>query len=282
MKTKLHTHTGALLALGSALLFSLGGIIIKVMPWHALSINAARNLIALCITFVFIRAIRHKLVLNRSVLCGAVAFAATSTLFCLATKMTTAANAILLQYTSPLFILLFTVLFFRQKPKRADLLMCGAVILGVGCFFFDSLAGGHLAGDCVALASGVMYAVVFMSNILPGGDAMSSFFFGEVLSVLIGAPFLLRETQFTPLALGGAAALGGIIGVGYILLSVALRTTKPITANLIGAVEPVLNPVWVMIFYGETLTPLALLGFAVVLISVVAYNILGARKREHP
>ena len=283
MLEKQHKNTalsGSLLVLASAIIFSLGGVVIKLLPWHSLSINAARNGVALLITAVFVRCIRHKLVFNKSVLLGAAAMAATTTLFCLATKMTTAANAILLQYTSPVFIILYSWLFFRQKPKKLDIGMCVASFAGIACFFMDSLSGGHLVGDGLALAAGAAYAVVFMSNLLPGGDAISAFFFGEVLSTAIGLPWLVQETAFTPAALAGGIGLGVIIGGGYVLLSIALCTTPPVAANLLSAVEPVLNPMWVALFYGEILTPLAMAGFIIVLASVVVYNVLVQRKRS--
>ncbi len=266
------------MALASALLFSFGGVIVKLMPWHALSVNSVRNAVAIIITIIYIKKIGHKLKFNRYILLGAISMMLTTTLYCLAIRMTTAANAILLQYTSPLFIILFTYLAFKVKPKRLDVSMCIAVFIGISCFFFDSLSTGNTVGELLALISGCTFAMVFMANILPGGDALSAFLIGEVISTVVGLPFLVKETDFSaPVVLGGVA-MGVIIGGGYVLLAVALRHVKPVTANLLGTIEPILNPVWVAIFYGETITPLAFVGMVIVIVSVALYNVLSAMK----
>lgn len=278
MKNKSFTAIGPLMAFLSAVLFSFGGVIIKFMPWGALSINFVRNFVACLITLLYMRIIHHKIKINRAVLTGAAAMSGVTITFCFATKLTTSANAILLQYTSPLFLILILWLVLKQKPQKRDLVMCAAVAVGILCFFFDSLSSGGAFGNALAMLSGTLYAVVFVCNTVKGGDALSSFFFGEVISSVIGFPFLLKETVFTPYAILGGLALGVIIGVGYAMLAEALKTTPPVAANLIGTAEPVLNPTWVAIFYGETMTPLAIVGFIIVLVSVLVYN-LGGRRR---
>lgn len=270
---------GPLAAFLSAFLFSFGGLVMKGIPWQPLTINGVRNAVALVITLTYLRATRHRLVFNRSVLLGAASMMLTTVLFCAANKMTTAANAILLQFTSPVFLILILWIFRGQRPKKRDAVMCLCVFAGILCFFVGGLTGGHLAGDGLALLSGVFYAVVFLSEDLPGGDAASAFFWGEVLSAAVGLPFLLGETVFTFPALGGALGLGFIIGVGYILLSLSLKTTPPVTATLMSAVEPVLNPTWVALLNGETMSPPSFAGFVVVLGSIVVYNLLLARKK---
>ena len=278
MENKRFAARGSIMAFLSALLFSCGGVIIKFMPWGAMSINFARNLVACLITLLYMRIIHHRIKINRTVLIGSAAMSGVTITFCFATKLTTSANAILLQYTSPLFLILILWVMFKQRPRRRDLFMCASVGIGILCFFFDSLSSGGMAGNMLALLSGMLYAFVFVFNTVKEGDALSSFFFGEVISSVVGLPFLLKETVFTPYAIMGGAALGIIIGVGYALLAEALKTTPPVAANLIGAVEPVLNPTWVAVFYGETMTPLAVVGFVIVLVSVVLYNFKGKRK----
>ena len=275
MTIKKRASLGFWMVLLSGLLFSFGGLIIKLLPWQPLSINAARNLVGVLITFIFAKAIGHKIVFNKSVLISAAAMAYTTTGFCIANKMTTAANTILLQFTSPVFVILFCWILWKQKPAKRDIIMCLCVFAGILCFFFESLSGGKILGDLIALSTGVTYAVVFLSNKMKGGDAVSAFFFGELLSAIIGLPFLLKETVFTPSVIGGAIIFGCFLGGGYILVSIGLRLgISPVRANLVSAIEPVLNPAWVSLFYGENMTGLSIVGFIVVLVSIVFFNLM--------
>lgn len=277
MQTSSSRAAGPLLALAAAVLFSFGGVIVKFLPWQSLSINGFRNLGAFFITLVYMRSQHVKFVFSPAVALGGLAMSFTTTGFCLGNKLTTAANAILLQYTSPVFIILFLWLIWRKRPSRRDVLMCCAVFLGIGCFFADSLSGGHLLGDALSLASGVTYSLVFIAGQMKGGDSISSFLLGEAVSALVGLPFLARETVFTPTTLLAGLALCCILGFGYVLMSLALRRVSPVTANLIGTAEPVLNPTWVALAFGERMTPMAFAGFAIVLGAVLAYNFAAAR-----
>ena len=271
---------GPLLVMLSGVLFSFGGLLIKSIPWNPLSINAGRNLIAALITFVFIKLSGQKIVLNKTVFISGLTMAFTTTGFCIANKMTTAANAILLQFTSPVFVILFCYLFWKQRPTKRDLGMCACVFLGIVCFFYESITRGDVLGDLLALATGVTYAVVFICNRMKGGNAASTFLVGEIMSAAIGLPFLLQETQMSPLIIGSILLFGFNLGAGYVLVSLGLRHIKPVQANLISAVEPVLNPVWVALFYHETMSGLAIAGFIIVLTSVIAFNMKKAKPEE--
>lgn len=131
----------------------------------------------------------------------------------------------------------------------------------------------------LALLSGVAYAGVFLMNELPDSDAISSVFWGDVLSAVTGLPFLLGEEKLEPVALTSLLVLGIFqVAVAYILLTIGLKTTPPVTASLISGIEPVLNPILVAVFYHETVGPLALAGAAIVIGGVVSYNVLQARQ----
>jgi drug/metabolite transporter (DMT)-like permease len=264
---------GYIFAFISAFIFSFGGVIIKLIPWQGLSINAARNGIALIITLVFMAVSGHKLRFNLTTILGGMAMAFTCTAFCAANKLTTAANAILLQYTSPVFVILLTWLAFRKAPQKRDLIMCAAVFAGIGFFFFESLSGGGFKGNMLALASAVTYAMMYIFSSLKSGDSISSFAIGQMLSTAVGLPFLVRETDFSMGPIAGALALGFILGGGYIFLSLALRWVSAVKVNLIGTIEPVCNPMWVVLIYGEHMTAFAIIGFVIVIAAVLIYNI---------
>ena len=117
---------GVLCVFAAAVLYSIGGLCIKVIPWNGMSINGARTAVALVVIGLYLWAIRHKPRMNRWVLLGALAVCGTNILFSIANKMTTAANAIVLQFTAPIFVMVFTAIFFRRRPGKLDLVTCAA------------------------------------------------------------------------------------------------------------------------------------------------------------
>ena len=273
------SRRGTLFVAAAAVLYSIGGLCIKVIPWNGMSINGGRTAIALLVIGGYMAASRHPLKFNRWVLLGALAVFATNSLFSVANKLTTAANAIVLQFTVPLFVMLFSALFFRRRPGKLDLAACAVIFGGILCFFLDSLSMGGGLGNLLALLSGVTYAGVFLMNEMPDSDAISSVFWGDVLSALAGLPFLLRETQFTAMALFSLVVLGVFqVGAAYVCLCIGLKTTPPVTASLISGIEPVLNPILVALFYGEQVGGFAMVGAAVVIVGVVGYNVLKGRQ----
>ena len=258
----------------AALCFSLGGLLIKLIPWNPLAINGARNLIACCMIGVYIRFTHHRLKFNRTVLAGAVCVFGVTTLFAVANKMTTAGNAIILQYTGPIWIILFMYLFFKKKPGRTEAAAILIVLAGILCFFFDSLSTGKWLGDLFALISGAFYAGVFMLNEFEKGDALSSMFFGQLLAGVLLSPLVAFETSFGVSVLIPVLLLGVVqVGLGYIFISIGTKYTDPVTASIIAALEPILNPVFVAVFYGETLGTLPIIGAVIVICGVLFYSV---------
>ena len=220
-------RTGTLCVFLAAVLYSIGGLCIKLIPWGGMAINGARTAIALGVIGAYL--IRHPLRFNRWVAVGALSIFGTNALFSVANKLTTAANVIVLQFTAPIFVILFSALFWRRKPGRLDLLACGIVFGGVLFFFADSLEMGGGLGNVLALLSGVAYAGVFLMNELPDSDAISSVFWGDVLSAVTGLPFLLGEAKLEPIALTSLLVLGisGLfVLVAIVVLWVAARSVS--------------------------------------------------------
>lgn len=270
---------GTLCVFLAAVLYSIGGLCIKVIPWHGMSINGGRNIISVLVVGAYLLIIRHPPRWDRWIALGAVSVCGTNVLFTLANKMTTAANAIVLQFTAPIFVILLSILFWHRRPQRLDLTVCAVTLLGVLCFFVESLEGGGMLGNVLALISGVTYAGVFLLNDLPNADPISSVFWGDVCSAVLGLPFLVRETEFTPTAVTSLVILGAFqVGVAYILMCEGLKTTPAVTASLISGIEPVLNPILVAVFYHETIGPVSLIGAVTVVGAVIIYNVLKARQ----
>ena len=275
-------RTGTLCVFLASLLYSIGGLCIKVIPWNGMSINSGRTLIALVVIGGYLAVIRHKPRFNRWIFLGAVCTFGTNTLYSVANKLTTAANTIVLQFTAPIFVIVFSALFWKRRPKKLDIAACAVVFGGVLFFFLDSLEAGGAVGNVLAVLSGAAYGGVFLLNDFPDSDAISSVFWGDVMSALTGLPFLVRETDFSSTALTSLVILGVFqVAVAYILLTNGLRTTPAVTASLVSGIEPVLNPLLVAVFYGEQVGRFALAGAAIVICGVVGYNVLkGMQEKE--
>ncbi len=268
-----------------AVCFSLGGVIVKSIPWGSMAINGARSLLAGLVILLYMKLRGHKLVINKSVLLGGAMMCATSALYVYANKLTTAASAILLQYTAPVFIIVYSAIFFKKKPDKWDILAIPVIAAGVICFFLDSLSGGggSMLGNLLALASGATYAVVFMMKMLPGSDNLSSVFMGCAIGAVIGFPSVLQETNFALPTLGAVLALSVFqFACAYICMAEGLEYTPPFTASLISTIEPILNPILAAIVIHETLGPTALTGAAIVIVGILAYNILKAKFPGNP
>ena len=263
--------------LGASICFSTGGLFMKLIPWNPLAINGARNLIACVVIGIYLIVIKHKLVINPTVLIGALCMAGVTTGYAVANKLTTAGNTIILQYTAPIWIMIMVYFFFGKKPSTAGAVSILIVLAGILCFFFEGMSTGRWLGDAIALLSGVFYAGVFMLNSFEKGDALSSVFLGQLLCGIVLSPLVLKETDFSAPVLWSVFFLGAVqVGLAYIFFTYGTKYIDPLTASIINAIEPILNPLLVAVFYGETLGPLSFIGAAIVLFGILYYNIKGA------
>ena len=281
MGESIRKRSSVLFVFLASVCFSTGGLFIKLIPWSALAINGARNLIGSLVIGLYLLATRRRLVFSRCVLIGALSLIGVTTLFAISNKLTTAANAIVLQFTAPVFVILLMVVLYRQRPSRADLITCFLVLLGVVLFFVDGLQAGNWLGNAAAVLSGLCYAGVFMMNTGKDADPISSCFLGQLAAGLILTPLCFLETDFSPPTLAAVAALGIVqVGGAYILFSIGIQHTPPITASLITGMEPILNPLWVAAFYGERVTPLSVIGSVIVFCSIMGYNLWTANRKR--
>ena len=272
---------GTIYVMLAAVLFSIGGLCIKMIPWGAMAINGGRNLIAVPVLLLYIKLTGHKLRMNRAVVFGAVCMCAVTTLFTLANKLTTAANTIILQFTAPIFAMIMTWFLLHKKPRRTDVITCAVVFVGIIFFFIDGISAGNQLGNILALLSGIAYAGVFMMNSFEQSDSLSSILYGQMLSAVIGIGFVFKETDFSASVLLLMAALGLLqLALAYIFMAKGLETVNAVTASLTAAIEPVLNPILVAIFYKEKITGLALIGAVIVLGTVLIYNVRQARLED--
>ncbi|MBP3544123.1 MAG: EamA family transporter [Lachnospiraceae bacterium] len=269
---------GACYAFISAVLFSTGGLFIKLIPWSGYAINSARNLFAILMMIAYLCLRKKKPAFNKTVFWGAVAYAVTNTCFTLATKMTSAANAIVLQFSAPIFIILIAWLILKKRPGALEIRACAVVFVGIICFFLDSLSLDGITGNVIALVSGISYAVYFSYKDLTHADYDSVLFYGQLISIIVGLPALITESAITTQSVIYAAALGIFqMGLAFMLLSKAIELTSAITASLISTIEPILNPILVAVFYGETIGRLSFVGATIVIVGIATYQVCSHR-----
>ena len=270
---------GTIYVLLSAILFSLGGLLIKSVPWSSVSIQGTRSIFSSVVIGGYMLLTGRKLVFNKSVFFGAICNMAMAFTFVMATKMTTAANAIVLQFTEPIFVILLMWLLYKKKPAKDAIVTCLLVFGGILCFFFESLSSGGMAGNLLAIFSGFAYALVFLMKKFPGADFESSILISNVMSILIGIPFFVKETNHSATVWGCIVLLGTLqCGLSYVFLSKGLDHVSPVTASLTSTIEPILNPILVAACYEEEIGVLAIIGAILVVGSATIYNLREAKK----
>jgi drug/metabolite transporter (DMT)-like permease len=262
----------------SAVLFSLAGVLIKMISWSSLSINGIRNLFAFLVMAIYLKKIHHKIVINKIVILGSVCNLLMNLTFAMATKMTSAANAIVLQFTEPIFLILILWVIWKQKPDKKAVMACIFVFTGILCFFFDELSVSGLVGNILAIVSGILYALVFPIKKMKNADFESSIVLSQIVSFFLFMPWYFNETDYSPKNFIFVMILGLFqLGIAYVFLAKGLEQVSPVSASLTSTIEPILNPIWVAIFYGELLRPIAIVGAAIVILSATAYNVINAK-----
>ena len=252
----------------TAIMWSLGGLLIKSIDAHPLAIAGVRGGIAALIMF----AVLKKPQINWSLpqIGAALAYAATTILFVIANKTTTAANAILLQFTAPIYVAFLAAWLLKEKTRLYDWLAVLVVMGGMVLFFLDNLSTQMLWGNLVAVGSGISFAffTVFM-RMQKDGSPLESVFLGSILTAVIGLPFLSQAipstNNWTLLVILGVVQLG----IPYIIYSRAIKHATALEAVLIPIIEPLLNPLWVFLVLGETPGILALIGGVLVIAAVI-------------
>lgn len=252
----------------AAILWSTSGLFVKLLDLAPLSILAGRSVFASIVFLIYLRRIPTRF--NRWQLLAAGAFILTQFLFITSTKMTTAANSIFLQYTAPIYIVLLAYWFLGEKPSRMDWVSMAVIFLGLVLFFGDELSTDGFYGNILAILSGVTSAVMIVSfRAQKDGNPAESNLIAFLVTAAFGMPFVLNDAWNINSILI-LAFLGVVqIGFAFIFFTKGIKHIPALEANLIGTLEPVLNPLWVFLFYGESMGRFALLGGVVVLGGVI-------------
>lgn len=266
-KNPAHTRAIGQLLL-AALFWSLGGLLIKSADWPPLAVAGGRGLVAAVFLALTNRPLRFTF--SPVQLLAALAYAGCTVLFVVATKLTTAANAILLQYTAPVWIALFGAWFLHERASRTDWLTIFVVLGGMGLFFADGLELASVLGNVTGVLSGVCFAAMTIAlRRQKDGSPVESIILGNVIAFLIGLPFMIGAPAPSPTGIAAIIALGVVqLGFSYWLYARAIRHVTALEAVIIPVVEPILNPVWVFLASAEKPSPWALLGGVIVLTAV--------------
>ena len=274
-----------LLVLGAAVLWSTGGLFIKATSLSAVQLSFGRSLLAAITVAIVTR--REGFGLNRVTSITSVLYAALLLLFVMATKLTTAANAIFLQYTAPVYVLILEPLFYKEKFRSRDLLTVAVCVVGMSLFFVGKLRPQDIDGNLLALGSGVCFALYFLllrHSRAREVNRASSVIYGNLIVVLICAPSFFNAARrgISTNDIGSMAYLGIIqIGFAYLLFTLAMaRGLRSLDASIVGYIEPVLNPIWVFLFIGERPSSWAIVGGAIIVSSVVCHMLIDARRRR--
>ena len=269
-------HIGMLEMVLCAVLWSIAGIFMKLLPWHGFAVAGIRSLIAGCTFLVYMAVKKIPFTIDRRILLAGVLAGCTYICFATANKLTTAANAIVLQFTSPIFILIYSALLFHQKTRKGDLITVFVVLAGIALFFFDQLTPSGILGNLVAILAGMFMAGMYVAvGTLDQNARFSAITIGQFFAFLVGLPVvLLTKPVFSTTAVFAILVLGVFqLGISYILYVKATETCPALACCLLGAVEPLLNPLWVLIFDGERPGVYALCGGLLVITAVTAWCI---------
>ncbi|MEA4902239.1 DMT family transporter [Desulfitobacterium sp.] len=272
-KSKNQRPRAILLLIITAILWSLGGMLIKSVNIHPLAIAGVRSIIASGVFLVLLG--KPKINGSTAQIGAAISYAGTVILFVLATKATTAANAIFLQYTAPIYVALLSSWLLKEKIRVLDWVTVFLVFGGMALFFLDNLSPTGILGNIFGLASGICFAfeAIFL-RMQKDGSPWESVFLGNLLTAVIGLPFLTQAWPNTfdwvELLILGVVQLG----ISYVLYSIAIKHTTAIEAILIPVIEPILNPVWVLLFVGEKPGFWAIVGGITVLAAITIRGVL--------
>lgn len=275
----------------TSICWSLGGVLIKLVDWNPFAIAGMRSFVAMVFLCLINKRLPHFLVHTTdevsgkkkinlpatiNILLGGILYAATMLTFVLATKKTTAANAIFLQYTSLIYVILFGPLLLKEKNTWIEYLTVAGLFLGMFILIGGDLSGGSMAGNLLALASGLNYG--FSSIFLrrqKDSDPVDSLILANFLCFVITIPFIFTSGMPSLKSWGGLLILGIIqIGLASYFWGKGIKKSTAITVAVIGMLEPILNPIWVALTIKEIPTLSTICGGLIILSFIILHVVL--------
>lgn len=262
------------------IMWSIGGILIKLVNWNPLLIAGLRSVFSGSVLLIFMTCNNVKIkVCKNSVLAG-LSLGLMATSFVAANKFTSAANAIVLQYSSPIFIIILSVVFFHEKIGFKEIKVVFLAMVGMVLFFLDQLSAGNIIGNSIAIFSGVCMASMFVLTGRKENDEstrLSGILFSNVFVTTVGLIgliiFGIPEVVYAKEVISVISMGVFQLGIPYVFYARASKTLTPLTCSLIGMLEPLLNPVWVAIFAKEVPGLYAFLGAVIILSTMTWWSI---------
>jgi drug/metabolite transporter (DMT)-like permease len=259
---------GRLLIFLAALLWSLAGVFIKLLDIHPLTIVFYRSFFASLVFVPFLKSSEFRF--NRPIIVSVISYTAAITAFVSANKLTTAANAIVLQYTAPVLVYLFSRLVLGEKISTANGLALAVSVAGVGFISFDNAGEPEMSGVVLALLSGGLFAI-YMLNLQRLREFSATYltWLNNLICALLILPFVKAPLALSTEQLLIVAIMGAVqLGLPYFLFSRGLQTIPLQEAALIALIEPVLNPVWVALTVGEIPSFATVIGGAMIVVAL--------------
>lgn len=266
---------GRFFIIGTALLWGLAGVCVKSIPWNSFSIMASRCGIGIMMFAILRRSVRIKF--NKYTLAGAIMMSITGILYMMSIKLTTAATAIVLQYTAPIFVFLYAVLFQKRKAKLSETLIVLMVFGGCVLSFIDELDPARMLGNTVGLLSGISFAAQIIMFSDKRADSNDGMYLSNIISFITCVPFMFfdKNMAFSGEILFWVLALGIFqYGLANIFYAKGCQIINKIETSLLLTIEPVFNPIPVFLVTGEMPGPLAITGFFVVVGGITLYGVL--------
>ena len=264
-------RTGILYIVAAALLWSTGGIGIKGIADAPLKVTFYRSLFAAVTMLLLFRTnvTRRRWVSTPAFLVAIVSYGACLTTFVIATKWTTAANAIFLQYAGAIWVLLLSPLVLREAMRARDAIAIGVAMGGMALFFVGKFETRGMAGNAMALLSSVFFAALILALRREHGASQAAITWGNVALSAMLLPFVAHDLALTMKSFAVLLFLGVVqIGLAYALFVRGLEHVPATQASLTGMLEPVANPLWVFLFLGERPSAFAIAGGIVVLAAI--------------
>jgi drug/metabolite transporter, DME family len=272
---------GIIAIIFAAMLWSTGGVFVKLLPQDAYTILSYRSMLAAAVFFAFFR--KQVFQMNGRAWLNSLFYCLLVLSFVVSTKMTTAANSILLQYTGTIYVLLAEPYFFKLKMERVNVVTISFCLLGMVILVAGDLETGSMMGNLIALLSGFLMAALFIGQRLNGPERQpASIFWGNVMMAGLGMPWLLQSPVPTLTEASMLCWLGILqLGLGFVLFTYGLKRVLAIEGALLAMLEPILNPVWVLIFYREKPSKGAIIGGLLIIFALAGRIVwLELRKRK--
>jgi DME family drug/metabolite transporter len=268
---------GLLFIIAAAVLWSTGGIGIKAVDEPALKVTFYRSIFAAIALMLLFRGavFGRRWKSTTTFVIAIISYGACLTSFVVATKLTTAANAIFLQYAGAVWVMLLSPFVLREPMRSRDVVAISVAIAGMALFFVGKFETRGMAGNAMALVSSVFFAGMILALRREGAASQSAIVWGNVLLAVALLPFVGHDLSLTPKSFAILALLGILqIGAAYALFVRGLRVVPATQASLTGMLEPVMNPLWVFLFLGERPSPYAIAG-GIVVLAAIAWHTLG-------